>query len=116
MDVELDESFERWNARRFYLCTGLGIVLSQCWPWEGILIRLAMAVPGFMAGYFVASCVEWIAVALHRCPRCRAHIGAPLGTLGPDAILRCVNCDTDWDLGIRQTKKEDRRRDGWPDL
>lgn len=120
MDTERDESFERWNARRFYLCAALGIILSQCWPWPNLVVRLSVAVPGFIAGYYLAAGVEWLAVALHRCPRCRTRIGAPLGMLGAEVILRCVNCQTDWDLGIRQSKKEDQednaRRDGWPDL
>ena len=116
MQLRPDDAFERRNARRFYLCVALAIIASQIWPWPGILVRFAVGLAGLVVGYLIASAMEWLAVMAYRCPTCGTQIGRARGDLGDRVTLRCSDCNVEWDLGIRQSKKDpddDTTASGW---
>jgi hypothetical protein len=105
INVQPDTDFQRRNSRRFFACAFVGIALSQFWPWPNLLVRAAAAVAGLIAGYYAAAGLQALAIARRRCPRCGTPIGAQQNDPTPTVSLRCTDCNIDWDLGIR-----DRRR------
>ena len=107
-----DEKFERRNVRRYIFCVGLAVILSQCWIWPGITVRIIAGFVGLAAGFAIATALEKLDVQYHKCSKCGARIG--LGEPGvvntARIILTCPNCNIDWDLGLPAVKSDAQKR------